>query len=179
MYRDREVAQREALVAGRAKIEEQIAVREEERKVAHARMLEEQAAFKEEAKRKEEVGTHHGGCRVYSCPGLRQCWLFGAARLAQPAPHATAPPPSPLTSTTPFHPVPGLQQAKADAERLQAKRAVERQAVLRANAAAEAERKRLKELEVVEDQKIAAYLAAEEARKRCVEPVPTRGCLVG
>ena len=46
------------------------------------------------------------------------------------------------------------------------RRAAERQAVLRANAAAEAQRQRQKELELEEDRKIAEYIAGEEAKKR-------------
>jgi hypothetical protein len=67
MYKDREVAQREALVKGRAKIEEQMADREAERKAAHARLLEEQAAFKAEAKLKEEVRPTGRGCVCRVC----------------------------------------------------------------------------------------------------------------
>ena len=63
MYRDRELAQREALVAGRAMIEVQIREREEERKRAQQQLLEEQARFKDEARMKEEV-RHRVPCAI-------------------------------------------------------------------------------------------------------------------
>ena len=59
------------------------------------------------------------------------------------------------------------QQAKVEAQLVAERRAAERQAVLRANAAAEAERQRQRELSLEEDRKIAAYIAAEEEKKRC------------